>query len=223
AGRRIALCVNLGDYPVEPEVAAATRAAADALRRAGATVEEITLPWTRGKIMAAAWAHYGSIFAPIIAGEVRAAGGDLADIQRYTRDFHERAANAFTESGRFEALLTEAEVHADLARIFEWADALICPTSGLPAFPAGEDYLETALVVDGVRLDHNLEAPLTVPFNLASRCPVLSVPSGRAANGVPIGLQVVARPYDDPAVFTVGAAVTAAGSWYENEDWRPTL
>ena len=34
---------------------------------------------------------------------------------------------------------------------------------------------------------------MTTPFNTMSRCPVLSVPSGRAANGVPTGIQIVAR------------------------------
>ena len=38
---------------------------------------------------------------------------------------------------------------------------------------------------------------MTYPFNMLSRCPVMSLPSGFAANGVPTGLQLVGRSYDD--------------------------
>jgi Asp-tRNA(Asn)/Glu-tRNA(Gln) amidotransferase A subunit family amidase len=206
AGLKVALCMNLGDYPIEPDVAEATAAAADTLREAGVKVDEIELPWTRAEIMAAAWAHYGAVLAPMIDAIV----GDN-QVLRYTRDFLDRANSAGTF---FDALLVEAKIQDDLAEVFTRADALICPTSGISAFAAGEDYVETPLVVNGVRLDHNLEAALCVPFNLAGRCPVLSVPSGIAANGVPTGLQVVGRPYDDSTVFALGHVVASANPWY---------
>nr|WP_225954003.1 amidase [Kibdelosporangium phytohabitans] len=214
-GLRVALCVNLGDYPVEPDVVAATLSAADALKQAGVHVEEIELPWTRAEIMAAAWAHYGAIFAPTI----EAAAGDH-ELMRYTVDFVERAASA---GSFFDATLIEGRIHEDLAELFQRFDALLCPTSGTPALLAGEDYVDTPLIVDGVRLDHNLEAPLTVPFNIASRCPVLSVPSGLAANRVPTGVQVVGRPYEDRTVFAVGHVVATANPWYASRSWCPPL
>ncbi|TCO57220.1 amidase [Actinocrispum wychmicini] len=204
AGLQVALCMTLGDYPVEPDVVEATHAAAGALREAGVKVDEIELPWTRAEIMAAAWAHYGSIVGPLM---VATAGG--AGLLRYTKDFLDRCTGTV-----YSAIQTEARIQADLADVFTRADALICPTSGIPAFLAGEDYVETPLIVNGVRLDHNLEAPLCVPFNIASRCPVLSVPSGIASNGVPTGLQIVGRPYDDPTVFALGNVVASAHPWY---------
>lgn len=214
-GLRVALCMNLGDYPVEPDVVTATLSAADALRQAGVRVEEIELPWTRAEIMAAAWTHYGVLFAPTIT--------EVADDDRllpYTADFvaRARAAGSF-----YDAVKIENKIHADLAEIFQRADALLCPTSGTPALVAGEDYVDTPLVVDGVRLDHNLEAPLTVPFNIASRCPVLSVPSGIASNRVPTGVQVVGRPYDDGTVFAIGDVIAAANPWYASKSWCPPL
>nr|CTQ92300.1 putative amidase [Kibdelosporangium sp. MJ126-NF4] len=214
-GLRVALCMNLGDYPVEPDVVAATLTAVDTLKQAGVHVEEIELPWTRAEIMAAAWAHYGAIFAPII--EEAAAGGQ---VMRYTNDFVERATAAGTF---FEALLIEGKIQDSLTEVFQRVDALLCPTSGTPALLAGEDYVETPLIVNGVRLDHNLEAPLTVPFNIASRCPVLSVPSGVAATRVPTGVQVVGRPYDDATVFAIGHVVASANPWYVDKSWCPSL
>jgi aspartyl-tRNA(Asn)/glutamyl-tRNA(Gln) amidotransferase subunit A len=222
AGRRVALCVHLGDYPVAADVEARVREAAAALADAGAAVTEIELPWSRAELMRAAWAHYGAIFAPLVR-EVMAEHGD--GILGYTRDFVERAEAAYRRDGFYAALRTEGRVHADLAAVFAEHDALICPTSGVPAFPAGDDLLGGRLSVDGAewRFAHNLEVPLCVPFNMASRCPVISVPAGLAANGVPVGLQVAGRPYDDTTVFEVAAAVQAAHPWYTDPSWRPAL
>ncbi len=58
-GLRVALSITLGDYLVDPEVEANTRAAAAALEAAGAIVEEVELPWTREQLTVAAWAHFG--------------------------------------------------------------------------------------------------------------------------------------------------------------------
>ena len=66
-------------------------------------------------------------------------------------------------------------------------------------------------------------AMMTLPFNLFSRCPVLAMPSGLAGNGVPTGVQVVGRTYEDVSVFRVGAAIEAAGFGFGSPDWRPPL
>nr|WP_267895071.1 amidase family protein [Pseudonocardia dioxanivorans] len=60
----------------------------------------------------------------------------------------------------------------------------------------------------------------TYPFNLVSRCPVASVPSGFSSAGVPTGLQIVGRTYDELSVMTAAAAVEAARPW---RDLVPTL
>ena len=65
---------------------------------------------------------------------------------------------------------------------------------------------------------------MTTPFNMMSRCPVLSVPSGRAANGVPTGIQIVGRTYCDADVFRAGIAYEkAVGGWYGDGAKRPKL
>jgi amidase len=65
---------------------------------------------------------------------------------------------------------------------------------------------------------------MTTPFNTMSRCPVLSVPSGRASNGVPTGIQIVGRTYCDADVFRAGMAFeTAVGGWYGKAATRPAI
>jgi aspartyl-tRNA(Asn)/glutamyl-tRNA(Gln) amidotransferase subunit A len=54
---------------------------------------------------------------------------------------------------------------------------------------------------------------MTTPFNVLSPCPVLAVPSGTASNGVPTGVQIVGRTYDDAAAFRVGAALERVRPW----------
>jgi Asp-tRNA(Asn)/Glu-tRNA(Gln) amidotransferase A subunit family amidase len=56
-------------------------------------------------------------------------------------------------------------------------------------------------------------------FNVMSRCPVLSVPSGFAGNAVPTGLSIAGRTYDDETVFRLGAALERERPW----DRRPPL
>ena len=50
---------------------------------------------------------------------------------------------------------------------------------------------------------------LTWPFNMLSALPVMNVPSGLASNGVPIGAQLVGRPFADHDVFAIAALVEA--------------
>ena len=64
---------------------------------------------------------------------------------------------------------------------------------------------------------------MTYPFNMLSRCPVMSVPSGRAANGVPTGIQLVGRTYDDISVFRAAKAFESAQPWMDERSRRPEL
>lgn len=205
AGLRVALCVNLGDYPVDPDVEAATREAATLLADAGAVVEEVELPWRRIDVFAAAQAHFAAIFGHAVGVDL-AAHPDL--LTPYARRFAEMSQTA--PMSYLEGMELEGRLWEPLGELFERCDALVCPTMGATAYPAGDDYTERPLVVDGVELEHYLLGALTLPFNMFSRCPVLSVPSGTAANGVPTGVQIVGRTYDDLTVFRLGYALESA-------------
>ncbi|MEU0935339.1 amidase family protein [Embleya sp. NPDC005971] len=217
-GLRIALSVTLGDHPIDPEVAANTRATAEALRAAGAVVEEVELSWTRELVNRALMAHFAAIMGAE-AGEAINAAPDL--VNPYLRAFHEKAAACRTSFA--EGLALEGAIYAELGELLDGFDALICPTTAIPAFVADDDYTETKVVVDGVELDFYLDAALTPPFNICSRVPVLAVPSGFASNSVPTGVQIVGKTYDDEMVFRVGAALEAVRPWAYTPNRRPTL
>jgi Asp-tRNA(Asn)/Glu-tRNA(Gln) amidotransferase A subunit family amidase len=64
---------------------------------------------------------------------------------------------------------------------------------------------------------------MTIPFNICSRCPVMSVPSGRAHTGVPTGVQIVGRTYDDVSVFRAAAALERLRPWLDTPERQPAL
>ena len=119
-----------------------------------------------------------------------------------------------SELSFFEGMALEGEMYSALGDVFDDHDALLCPTMATRGYLAGNDYTTTPHTVNGVEVEHYLLGALTVPFNMFSRCPVLSVPSGLADNGVPTGAQIVGRTYDDATVFEIGYAIeTAVGGF----------
>lgn len=199
---RVALCLTLGDYVVDPAVEASTRAAADALRAAGVHVEEVSLLWTRELVATAAWSHFGAIMGPFVEHVL---GGDADGAMPYTRDFARRAAAGEPVA---RGLIAESVLYEPLGVLLEQFDALLCPTLGVTGFAADAEQAD-------------LEALMTLPFNAIGRVPVLAVPSGLAPNGVPTGVQLVGRTYDDQTVFTLGAALEASLGLTTGDGWWP--
>ena len=96
----------------------------------------------------------------------------------------------------------------ELARAFDGADLLLLPTSPVPAFGC-EGPLPT--VVDGQEVGPQACVLFTSPFNLSGH-PVVSVPMGQV-DGVPVGMQIVARRHDDALALAAAAALERARPW----------
>jgi Asp-tRNA(Asn)/Glu-tRNA(Gln) amidotransferase A subunit family amidase len=107
--------------------------------------------------------------------------------------------------------------------MIERHEVFVCPTTGVPAVAADQDPCAPDFRINGVGVDADYGWCLTVPFNMLSRCPVLAVPSGRAANGVPTGIQIVGRTYDDARVFQAAAALERAAPWLDTPGRRPAI
>lgn len=213
AGKRIALAVRLGDYPVNPDVERAVRETAARLAAAGATVEEVALPWTSTRIRDLTMGHFGYILGPAMAQLTTG----MTDLAAYTQRFIADAAAAAERMPLVDTLAGEAAMQAELAEAMRGFDALIAPVNAVDGLRADGAYLDGLDLpgADGatVHLDHYWEGHMTVPFNVSNRCPVLSVPVGRAATGLPVGMQIVGHPYAEASVFRVGAAVEALHPW----------
>jgi Asp-tRNA(Asn)/Glu-tRNA(Gln) amidotransferase A subunit family amidase len=206
AGLRIAVSVDLGSWKVEDDVRRNTLRAAEALRAAGATVEEVDFTLDHDEVFAVGHAHLAAIF-----------GASVATLLDDYREVMTEYAIAFAEGkgvaqpmSLLEGMAREGAITGAIGALLEDYDALVCPTLGIPALPADLEW--TITNADGTVFSP-LHHVLTLPFNIASRCPVLNVPSGFADNGVPTGLQLVGRTFDDLTPFRLGAALERAGFW----------
>ena len=213
---RVALSTDLGCYRVDADVVANTLAAADRLRAAGVIVEEVSLPWRLADIERAAEIHFGMIFGPSMRELYDQHGADLTSYARYLVEDSAKIAKEDLITG----LDLEGRIYAPLGALLEDYDALICPTFAVPALPASYD-VGDPVEINGEPTAHWMDAMMTLPFNIASRCPVLSVPSGLSRDGVPTGLSVVGKTYDDVAAFRVAAAHEATFPWLDEPGRRP--
>ncbi|MGR3802662.1 amidase [Marinibacterium profundimaris] len=218
-GWKIAYSPDLGLFQVDPEVRRNTEAALDVFRDLGATVEEVDLGWPPDALQAGS-AYLNHLFGGHIAQLFAEHGAKMTS---YVRKICE-ASQASTAQDFVGSLDVAGAMYATLGPLLERYDLLVCPTTALPAVPADFDPASDSVSVNGVEVDPMLGWVMTTPFNMLSRCPVLSVPSGHASNGVPTGIQLVGRTYCDGDVMQAGLAYeTALGGWFATPDARPAL
>ena len=188
---------------LSPEVLAAFDTACDTLRQLGATVEDITLPdydifsfCGRIIMLCEAFAIHEQDFRsrPLDFG--------LLTYLRMTMGAFVTAAD-LTQAHRTRRELSEA-VTAKLKSY----DALICATALAPA----------AAFADMQATPSNWPMQ-TMPFNVTGH-PALSIPTGFSASGLPLGMQIVGRAFDEGTVLQIGAAFEAATKLYEK---RPAI
>jgi Asp-tRNA(Asn)/Glu-tRNA(Gln) amidotransferase A subunit family amidase len=204
-GLKIAYSANLGFYRVDDEVAANTRAALDALRERGAVVEEVELNWTVEVI--SAWNTLWDVFMAAFFGHLLDEWRDRFDpaIVRLIERGNEVGAADYK---RIEMIRTGQ--WRDLAAIFARYDALVVPTMAKPAPPVEDKTKPAPLPGDDGLIDFRT---MTMPFNMVPQCPVLAVPSGFTAAGLPTSVSIVGHRYDDLGVLRIGAALEAALNW----------
>lgn len=219
AGWRIAVSMDLGYFAVDPEVRANTRRAVEVLESLGATIEEVELGWGKD-CETAAMNHLKTIFGSSITGLLARHANQLTT---YARAFAEDSQSV-TAKDFYDSLEVAAKMYASLGPILERCHLLVCPTLAVPSVPADFDQSRDSLTIDGQAVNPMLGWLMTYPFNMLSRCPVMSVPSGRAGNGVPTGLQIVGRTYRDQDVFRAALAYEAAiGEGFAEAAGRPAV
>lgn len=104
---------------------------------------------------------------------------------------------------------------SNLRAVMQGVDALVLPTLPTPAIPREQIYQD--INIDGVV--ENATAALlrlTYPFNLAG-LPAISLPCGFTANGLPIGLQVVGKPFEETMVLRIAHAYQQLTDWHHRE------
>lgn len=193
------------DEQPAPDVAAAVRAAIDVFAREGAHLEEVELPRAdelRGTQLVIIGTEAAAYHRARIGAARASFGTDVA----------QRIELGLTRSGMEYA--TARRMRDELGRAYADAlaswDAILLPTTPLTAPPReGEDALAAA-----ARL-----TAYTSPFNLTG-LPAISIPCGFDTSGLPIGLQLVARPWAEARLLRVARAYERATSWHERRPDR---
>src|SRR5581483_5472017 len=85
---------------------------------------------------------------------------------------------------------------------------LLCPVNAIPAFRHGE----RSWTVEGRTIDYLDVSSYSQWFNLLGN-PGAAVPMGRSDDGLPIGVQIVGRPWEEERVLAIGAVLERAGGW----------
>lgn len=216
---RIAYDLDLGYKPIDPQVMENTLKALEVFEQLGATIEEVDLGWTKDCDKAAE-DHLGYAMMGCYLREFYEK--DREKMMSYTRSFVEYAMDV-TWQEFVEAEMMAGEMYASLGPIFQEFNLFICPTISTAGIPADFDSTVDVIKVDGEKVDPEVGWALTTEFNMLSRCPVLSIPTGQSSNGVPTGMQLVGPAYEDLVVFQAAAAYEDAQGAFCNQDNYPDL
>jgi aspartyl-tRNA(Asn)/glutamyl-tRNA(Gln) amidotransferase subunit A len=202
----------------------------DWLKSAGATIHDISLPHTKYALPA----YY--IVAPAEASSnlarydgvrygLRVPGEDLIDTYENSRaagfgaEVRRRVliGTYVLSAGYYDAYYIKAQqvrslIKQDFDRAWADVDLILTPTTPSPAFAHGEK--------SGDPLAMYFEDILTVTVNMAG-LPGISIPAGLSAQGTPLGLQLIAKPFDEETLFRGGRVIEDAAGHFtvENRWW----
>ena len=216
-GMKIAWSMDLGFYRVDSAVRDNTRRALDRLEAAGAVLSEVDMSCVH-RVLETYGGWGGLIYADEFVDAVER-HPDL--VNDYTRVFAAQNA-AVTPRQLHDAMRAIGQAWASFGPLLQRHDAFLCPTVGATGIGADCRDWENPIPVEGDAVSVQ-KLVMTVLFNAFGRCPAISVPSGFAPDGVPTGLQIAARPFDDAAVFRVAQAGEAGLPLYRDAASRPVL
>jgi aspartyl-tRNA(Asn)/glutamyl-tRNA(Gln) amidotransferase subunit A len=219
-GLRIGLPEEYFAEGLDPEVRAAIEKGIEALEEAGCSIKKISLPHTKYAIptyylVATAEASANlARFDGVRYGYRSPASATLGDMYSHSRDegFGAEVKRRILlgtyalSAGYYDAYYLKAQqvrrlLAEEFLRAFADVDAIVTPTSPIPAFRLGEK--------TGDPLAMYLADIYTVTASLAGICGV-TVPSGTTSSGLPVGMQVLAAHLNESTAFRVARAVEAS-------------
>ncbi len=116
-------------------------------------------------------------------------------------------------SGYYDAYYVKAQkvrtlIMHDFIRAFEEVDVILTPVAPTPAFKIGEKINDP--------LQMYLSDIFTIPVNLAGTC-AIALPAGFSANGLPIGLQLIGKPFNEETILRAAHAFEQATDWHNRK------
>jgi len=196
--------------PLDPEVRAAWQAALLVLREEGAGVVDVELPLSTLEV-------YRTIQKP----EASLAHKQKGWLSEHRDDYTALTLQRLLEGQQIPAVAYLHALHQrrifsnSMRTVLRQVDALVLPTLPIPAILIEQANQEIS--IDGVAENATTALlRLTMPFNLAS-LPAISFPCGFTTNGLPVGLQVAGRPFEESTVLRIAHAYQQLTDWHRRE------
>ena len=218
---KIAYSPDWGVFAVDREIVDATRAAVRSLSELGAVVEEppeIELPCSQSDLAEIWRRQVGIVYAEMFAS-FRAAGLDLLrDSANDIPDEVREMATIGAEAGRWALDARQddwirTQILQSIECAFQRYDLIATPTlSCFPVLNADDGRTTGPSTVAERDVERCIGWCLTHPINFTGH-PAASVPAGRSASGLPIGMQIVGRRFEDSRVLSACAALEQTRPW----------
>ncbi len=204
---RIGYFEDDGRTPVTHETRDAIRIAAEGLRRAGFQVEKFR-PAGLEEARQLWWKYFVVAGAMLLKPMFQGREADLSPILKQFLDWSSEKP-AHTGRTLLDAWIRRDAIRAQFFEQMEQYPILLCPAAAIPAFSHGERSWQ----IDGKQVDYLNAWSYTEFFNLLGN-PAAVVPVGQSSDGLPIGVQIVGRPWEEEQVLSVAAALEMQrGAW----------
>ena len=205
-GLRVAWSADLGFAPIEPEVRTLCEAAAKRFAELGCHVEEA----------APGFGNQTATFFTLAATSDAVWLGELNEDELALLDDPARSFLAFgrktTGVDYVRANAARMQLWETTQRFHKTYDLLLTPVTSCAAFPIGEPPTR----IDGRDIAPFGWMPYTQPFNLTGQ-PTASVPCGLDSRGMPVGLHIVGRAFDDAVVLRAARAFEQLQPWAQRK------
>ena len=220
-GFKIAYSLDFGYVDVDAQVRRNTLEALEVFRSLGAHVEEVELEWTRSVDEEIIHWYNTMHFGRQVILQRKTNAHLMTD---YALKFAETAERYTSIDDVHKPWERSNTMYQTLGLALASNDVFICPTNNVAAVKADHDPWDKNFNVNGRKADAEFGWEMAHPFNMLHNCPVLAVPSGRTSQGIPTGIQIVGRTWDDASVFRAGLAYEKAlGGWFTTKDKRPII
>jgi len=111
------------------------------------------------------------------------------------------------------AIAIRAQVYATIYKVFKEYDILITPSTAVPAFKLGIMFPSK---INGINVSPTAWMAFTFPFNMTGH-PAASIPCGWTSDGLPIGMQIVGKRFDELTVLQVSKAFEELAPWQDKK------